>query len=84
MEGAMSSRNPSRGFYNPEMLASLDRAFSAAWTVLQTHDPFRDLAKENELRILLSQRLMALAADGVSDPDQLRELALESLPRSLR
>jgi hypothetical protein len=61
------------------MLEALDQAFDATWAVLQMRDPFRDLERDHELRAALSQKLTALAADGVTDPAELREWALESL-----
>ena len=48
--------------------------------MLQARDPFRDLERAHELRTALSQKLMTLVADGVTDPIELREWALESLP----
>jgi hypothetical protein len=47
--------------------------------VLQARDPFRDFERDSELRTALNQKLMTLVADGVTDPIELREQALESL-----
>jgi hypothetical protein len=80
MEGAMGSRYPPPNLYNPVLLAAIEQAFDASWTVIQAHDPFRDFDRDNELKTALSQRLAALAADGVTDPVELREFSLESLP----
>jgi hypothetical protein len=49
--------------------------------MLQARDPFRDLERDSELRSALSRQLKKLASDGVTDPIELREWALESLPR---
>lgn len=76
----MGSRTPPAGFYGPETLAALGQAFSATWAAVQSADPFRDYDHSNELRIALSQRLLALAAEGEKDPEQLRRRALEGLP----
>ena len=44
-------------------------------------DPLRDFEQDYELKIALNRKLMGLAADGVTDPIELREWALEGLPR---
>jgi hypothetical protein len=46
---------------------------------VQARDPFRDFERDFELKTVLSQKLMTLAADGVTDPIELREWALEGL-----
>jgi hypothetical protein len=46
---------------------------------VQARDPFRDFERDFELKTALSQKLMTLAADGVTDPIELREWALEGL-----
>ena len=65
--------------YNPETLEALTQAFDATWVVMQARDPFRDFERDFELKTALSQKLMTLAADGVTDPTELREWALEGL-----
>lgn len=76
----MYPQNPQINPYDPKTLDALGEAFDATWVVLQARDPFRDFERAYELRTALSQKLMALAADGVTDPIELREWALESLP----
>jgi hypothetical protein len=76
----MGSRNPPSNLYDPVLLAAIEQAFDASWTALQARDPFRDFDRDNELKTDLSQRLAALVADGVTDPIELREWSLESLP----
>jgi hypothetical protein len=61
-------------------LANLMKAFELSWEVLRSHDPFRDLEKDDDLKLALRGKLLALAADGLTDPERLRELALEDLP----
>ena len=78
----MGSRIPQPNLYAPALLAALEQAFDASWTALQARDPFRDFDKDNELKGALGQRLATLAVEGVTDPIELREWALESLPRS--
>jgi len=65
--------------YNPETLEALTQAFDATWVVVQARDPFRDFERDFELKTALSQKLMTLAADGVTDQIELREWALEGL-----
>lgn len=76
----MGSRNPRIDLFDPKMLDALGQAFDATWVVLQTRDPFRDFERDLDLKSTLSLKLTALAADGVTDPVELREWALESLP----
>jgi hypothetical protein len=81
MEGSkMDSRNPRLDLYDPKTLEALGQAFDTAWVVLQTRHRFRDFDKDSELKTALSRKLTALAEDGVTDPVELREWALESLP----
>jgi hypothetical protein len=75
----MTSLTPRIDFYAPKTLAVMDQAFAAIWKVLQADDPFRDYAKDGELRIAVGQKLLNLVADGVTDPGRLRQLIVESL-----
>ena len=52
---------------------------NATWVEVQARDPFRDLERDSELKTAINQKLWALARDGVTDPVELREWALESL-----
>ena len=78
----MYPQHPQINPYDPKTLDALGEAFDATWVVLQAREPFRDLERAYELRTALSQKLMTLAADGVTDPIELREWVLESLPRN--
>jgi len=75
----MYPQSPPINPYNPKTLAAIGEAFDATWLVLQARDPFRDFERDFELKTALSQKLMTLAADGVTDPIELREWALEGL-----
>ena len=77
----MCPHNSRINLYDPKTLESLNQAFEASWVVLQARDPFRDFQRDTELKSALNQKLMGLAADGVTDPIELREWALEGLPR---
>jgi hypothetical protein len=79
MEGAMYPQSPPINPYDPKTLDALREAFDATWVMLQARDPFRDFERDSELRTALNQKLMTLVADGVTDPVELREWALESL-----
>ena len=74
----MGSKNPPVNLYDPAMLATVEQAFDSTWVVLQTRYPFRDFERDSELKTALSQKLLTLAAEGVTDPIELREWALES------
>jgi len=82
----MGSRNPRLNPYDPKTLDALEQAFDATWAEVQARDSFRDFERDSELKTALSEKLKMLAADGVTDPIELREWALESLmlntPRS--
>ena len=65
--------------YAPKTLVVMDQAFAAVWKVLRADDPFRDYAKDGELRLVVGQKLLNLVADGVMDPDRLRQLTIESI-----
>jgi len=75
----MGSLNPYVDLYDPKTLKALAQAFDATWVEVQARDPFRDFERDLELKTALNQKLVALAKDGVTDPTELREWALESL-----
>jgi len=76
----MSPQNP---FDNPKLLIKLAQAFESVWLVMCAHEPLLDADRAKELSIEVSRKLVELAANGVTDPVQLRRLTLESLPLSL-
>jgi hypothetical protein len=78
-KGEMGSRNPQTYLHDPRTLRALRQAFYATWLELQARDPFRDFERDSELKTAINQKLWALAKDGVTDPIELREWALESL-----
>ena len=75
----MTSQNPRPDIYDPKTLAVMDQAFATIWNVLKADDPFRDYAKDGELRIAVGKKLLNLVAGGVTDPGRLRQLTVESL-----
>jgi len=75
----MGSLNPQVDLYDPKTLKALAQAFDATWVEVQARDPFRDFERDLDLKTALNQKLVALAKDGVTDPIELREWALDSL-----
>jgi len=75
----MHPQSPPINPYGPKTLDALAETFDATWVVLQARDPFRDFESDSELKTALNRKLMTLAADGVTDPIELREWALEGL-----
>ena len=76
----MTSEIPRPDIYDPKTLAVIDKAFAAVWNILRADDPFRDYAKDSELRLAIGQKLMQLVANGVTDPVRLGYITLKSLP----
>ena len=73
-----------RGAYDEVTLSTLNQVFKDVWSVLQAHDPFREFEKNDEAKTSVARSLMVLVDAGVSDPDELRKRALESLPLGIR
>jgi hypothetical protein len=65
---------------DPKTLAAIDLAFDGAWDVLETRVLLGRFANDRELQAELSQRLVILASDGMTDPDELRRQVLASFP----
>jgi hypothetical protein len=42
----MGSKNPPRNLYDPALLASIEQAFDASWTMLQARYPSRFRAEQ--------------------------------------
>jgi hypothetical protein len=80
MEGStMVSQNPRLDLDDPKRLETLGQAFDTAWVAQQTREPLHDFKSDSEFRHALNPKLTALAEDGVTDPVELLERALESL-----
>ena len=75
----MTSQYSRQDLYEPRTLAAMDQAFAALWKALRADDPFRDYARDSELRLVIGKKLLDLAADGETDPVRLRKLTVESL-----
>ena len=64
--------------YSPSLIDAIERAYDAVWATLYAHMHV-DRHQSKELRILLSQTLVALAANGITDAQELRRKALETM-----
>ena len=69
-----------RDSFDPETLAILEIAFNEAWEVLATSGGNFD---QNATRDALADLIISFAAEGETDPKQLKALALAALPRTL-
>ena len=76
----MSSSRSISSHCDPKTLTAIDFAFDAAWNVLETRDLLARFTNDSELKAELSQRLVVLASDGVTDAEELRRQALASFP----
>ena len=65
-------------WFDPIVLASIERAYDATWPVLRAHEAGANKARMAELSMALSHKLIERASEGVSDPQELRRLALEA------
>jgi hypothetical protein len=75
----MGSLEPPPRWADPIVLASIERAFDATWPVIRAHEAGANKARMNELSMALSHKLIELASEGITDPQELRRLALEAL-----
>jgi hypothetical protein len=75
----VTSPNLRADIYDPKTLAAMDHAFAGVWRMLRADDPFRDYARDSELRIAIGKKLLNLVADGVTDPLRLRNLTVQGL-----
>src|SRR6478672_7754262 len=62
---------------NSNAVSIIDEVFYAAWDILRSHDPFRELREGSELQISIKQRIFAFASEAVIDSIQLHKQALE-------
>jgi hypothetical protein len=76
----MGSLDTPPSWSDPIVFASIERAFDATWPVLRAHEAGANKARMAELSIALSHKLVELASKGVTDPQELRRLALEAFP----
>ena len=63
---------------NHEKIQAIEEAFDAAWAFIQANEPERDSKHDCERMTALSQKIAELSAEGITDPSELRRLALEA------
>jgi hypothetical protein len=67
--------------FSPEVIEVLERAFEDVWTVLEAHqDPGSEC--EPEIGIAVGRTLVSLAANGITDRQELRRRTLETIALS--
>ena len=76
----MGSLKPSSAWPDDAMLHAIDQAFDITWPVIRAHEAGNDKVRTTELSTMLTHKLVELAADGVTDPQELRKLALATFP----
>jgi hypothetical protein len=76
----MDPFDPIPNWSDPVLLAAIQLAFDAAWPVIRAHEAGNDKENMAGLSRALSRRLVEFVANGVTDPHELRRLALESFP----
>ena len=76
----MGSLDTPPSWADPMVLASIERAYDATWPVIRAHEAGANKARMAELSMALSHKLIELASEGVTDPQELRRLALEAFP----
>jgi hypothetical protein len=59
---------------------AIDQAFAGVWRVLETRNLPARFKEPGDLKAELTQRLMVLTSEGVSDPVELRRQVLASFP----
>jgi hypothetical protein len=77
-QGRQQANKPPPMWSDPVVLAAIERAFDSTWPVIGAHEAGNDKARIAELSMMLSHRLVELAANGVTDPQELQRLALEA------
>jgi hypothetical protein len=75
----MGSPNLQLDLNDPKTLEALGHGFDATWMAQRTRNSFCGFESDSEFRNAFSLKLTALAEDGVTDPVELLERALESL-----
>ena len=71
----MAYQYPSKS-YDEMTLLALEQALREVRQVLKEHDPYHDWDRDSEFQRGLASTLMDLADAGVTDPQELRSMAL--------
>ena len=80
LEAIMGSQHSRPNWSDPKLLSALTRAFEATWPVIRAEECDGDKPRIAELSMELSRKLVELAANGVTDAEELGRLALENFP----
>jgi len=72
----MGSFRPPVGSFQSEDIAVWEKVFDEVWSTIVTHRPTQ--AENDELKTMVSEKLCAIAASGVMEPEQLRSRTLAS------
>jgi hypothetical protein len=80
----MGSLDPSPNWADPSVLDAIQHAFDATWPAIRAHETGINKARITELSMALSHKLVELVSEGVTDPQELRRLALKSFSLGLR
>jgi hypothetical protein len=80
----MGPLDPSPSWTDPIVLDAIQQAFDATWPVLRDHETGINKARLAELSMALSHKLVELVSEGITDPQELRRLALESFSLGVR
>jgi hypothetical protein len=73
----MGSANPPKDSFDSAEMDLMEQAFNSVWDTVAMHDPSRDSDKNEELKNVIRKKLFALARQGVTDGQILRDLVLE-------
>ena len=79
----MRNGAPYPAFCDSAHFAAMREAFDAAWAVIRAHETEEEKDRNQELSVALNETLMALAAEGITDPEQLRNGALQRMPLTI-
>ena len=74
----MASQHLSQSYSQTTLLA-LEQALRDVWQVLKAHDPDHDWERDSKFQQGLASTLMDLADAGVTDAQELRNMALATL-----
>jgi hypothetical protein len=58
----------------------MEQAYEAAWAEIALREPFRDTAHDNERKVFLRKRTLAMMRKGATDPTALADKVLASMP----
>ena len=73
-----SINNPK--LYDPAASASIKAAFYEIWKALEAQHAFQGQPFETDLKVAIIRRLVELAADGMTNPEELKAQVLGNLP----